>query len=340
MRVLVTGGAGYIGSVLVPMLVQRGDEVRVFDRFYFGKEALAPVADRVTLVEGDLRWFDPTVLEGVEAVIHLAAISSDPIADYDPERAWEVNATGTAKLAQACKERGIQRFTYASSCSIYGGLNVERPQHETDPVRPQWAYSESKYEGERILLSLTDEAFQPVILRQGSVYGFSPRLRADMVVHAFVRDALVKGKLSLHGGGTMWLPLVEIADVARAHIACLEAPLEMVGGETFNVVYRNYQIKEVATTVAAVVMELLGREVEIEQAPLPPKYRDYQASGAKIRETLGFAPRISVQESVAALLEKVDVQQPWKLYHPRHYNIEWMSILQELKGVLTAYPKV
>jgi nucleoside-diphosphate-sugar epimerase len=340
MKVLVTGGAGYIGAAMVPMLVDQGYEVRVFDRFYFGKDVLRSVEDKVELCEGDVRWFDASVLDGIDAVIHLAAISSDPVADYNPERAWEVNHIGTIKLADACIERGIQRFTYASSCSIYGGVNIDRAQTEDDRVSPVWAYSESKYAGEEELLRRASDTFRPVILRQGSVYGFSTRLRGDMVVHAFLRDALIKGRLSVHGGGPMWLPLVDVGDVSQSHIHCLSLPLEQIGGKTFNVVHDNYQIGTIAKIVASTVEEVLGKHVEIIATPLPAKYRDYRASGDRIRCELGFDPSVSMEESVAHMLTCLDVENPHSLLHPRHYNMQWMDILQEAKGIVEGYPKV
>src|SRR5215218_4382176 len=245
-RILVTGGAGYIGAVLVPMLLECGYDVRVLDRLYWGDAPLAGVRDRIELLHMDVREVDATALAGVDAVVHLAGLSNDPTAEWAPEANWQMNAVATERLADACRAAGVRRLTYGSSCSVYDGLPGGPVYDERAEVQPRGAYSTSKHYGEERLLERAGDAFCPVILRQGTVYGFSPRMRYDLVVNTFLKDALSKGRLALHGGGWMWRPLVDVTDVARAHIAALEAPEERVSGQAFNILNDNYQIRQLA----------------------------------------------------------------------------------------------
>src|SRR5215831_18686683 len=242
---LVAGGAGYIGSVLVPRLLDRGYRVRVLDRLYFGEDALAAVRDRVELVVADVRDIPATALDGVDGVINLSGLSNDPTAEFDPEANWQMNAIATETLGQECVKRGIERYVFASSCSLYDGLPPGM-HDETAPIVPQAAYATSKRYGEEALLKLVDDGLCPVLLRNGTVYGWSPRMRYDLVVNTFVKDALLAGRLMLHGGGWMWRPLVDVRDVSDALIAAYEAPAELVRGEIFNVLHSNYQIRELA----------------------------------------------------------------------------------------------
>src|SRR5947199_12090 len=176
--ILVTGGAGYIGCVAVRQLLDKGEAVRVFDKLYFGDEGLAEVADKIDLVQGDLRTLDGAVLDGCNAVIHLAGLSNDPTAEFNPRANADINTRGTEVLADACKRRGVKRFIFASTCSIYdlGFYAPDFLRDEDSEVRPRAAYAVSNYDAERILLKMADENFCPVILRQGTVYGWSPRI--------------------------------------------------------------------------------------------------------------------------------------------------------------------
>src|SRR2546425_2081391 len=222
--ILVTGGAGYIGCVAIRQLLDKGEAVRVFDKLYFGDEGLAEVGDKLDLVQGDLRTLDPAVLDGCNAVIHLAGLSNDPTAEFNPKANHEINTVGTEVVARACKERGVSRFVFASTCSIYdlGFYAPDFLRDEESEVRPRAAYAVSNYDAERILLKLADENFCPVILRQGTVYGWSPRMRYDLVVNTFVRDAISRGCLMVNAGGGMWAPLGDVSELARAMIGCVE----------------------------------------------------------------------------------------------------------------------
>jgi nucleoside-diphosphate-sugar epimerase len=338
LKVLVTGGAGYIGCVLVERLLERGHRVRVLDRLYWGEGPLAALSDRIELVVADVRDLPADALEGVDGVINLAGLSNDPTAEYDPEANWQMNAVATERLGQACVERGIERLVFASSCSLYDGLPPGM-HDERAAIKPYGAYATSKHYAEERLLDLVPQGLCPVILRNGTVYGFSPRMRFDLVVNTFVKDALLQERLLLHGGGWMWRPLVDIRDVADAMICTLEAPADAVRGEIFNVLHSNYQIRELAMLVAGSV-QLLGRSVRLEETPAPALTRDYECSNDKLSRVLGFIPRHSVVEAVSDLLARLDLEDRTMLTDPRHYNIRWLELLHEVRPRIERFGSV
>ena len=336
--ILVTGGAGYIGCVLTERLVARGYRVRVLDRLYWGEEPLGDLRDSIELVMADVRDIPASALDGVDGVLHLAGLSNDPTAEYDPDANWQMNALATEALGRACVERGIERLVFASSCSLYDGLPPGM-HNEDAPIVPRGAYSTSKRYAEEKLLELIPEGLCPVILRNGTVYGWSPRMRFDLVVNTFVKDALLQDRLALHGGGWMWRPLVDVEDVSDALIAALESAPDPVRGETFNVLHSNYQIRELAMLVAGSV-QLLGRTVRLEETPVLALTRDYECSNAKLSERLGFIPSRSVVEAVADLLRRIDISDRTTLTDPRHYNIRWLELMHELKPRIEQFGSV
>ena len=342
MHVLVTGGGGYIGLELCRQLLERGDTVRVVDRFFFGEAPLRALAERsagrLTSVAGDVRAFEGGWLDGIDAVSHLAGLSNDPTAEYNPEANWQMNAVATERLAEAAKRRGVERFVFGSSASLYDGIGPGMFDESTD-VRPRGAYSISKKYGEDALRRLTDATFAPTILRQGTVYGWSARMRFDLVVNTFLKDAVAVGKLYLHGGGWQWRPLVDVGDVARAHIACLEAPPDAVRGEIFNVMQENYQVRQLAMLVAG-SLSLKGRHVTLEEAPLPKLVRDYRMSNQKLTERLGFTPAVTVLESIDAMLQRLPLDDVGWLANPRWYNITWMSLLEEVHAAQRPFASI
>jgi nucleoside-diphosphate-sugar epimerase len=328
LRILLAGGAGYIGCVLAERLLERGYSVRILDRLWWGEGPLAAIRDRVELVQGDVRDVPAEVFDGVHGVINLSGLSNDPTAEYDPDANWQMNAVATEALGQACVERGIRRFVFASSCSLYDGLPAG--MHDEDaPIKPRGAYATSKRYGEEALLGLAGQGLDVGIVRNGTVYGWSPRMRFDLVVNTFVKDALLRERLELHGGGWMWRPLVDVRDCAEAMIAVLEAPAEKIRGEIFNVLHSNYQIRELAFLVAGSV-QLTGRKVELVEAEAPALTRNYECSNAKLSMTLGFSPTRSVVEAVADLLRRIDVDRT-QLADPRYYNIRWLELMHELQ---------
>ncbi|HEY6358830.1 MAG TPA: NAD(P)-dependent oxidoreductase [Vicinamibacterales bacterium] len=291
MKVLVTGGGGYIGVVLCERLLDAGHDVRVLDRLYWGRAPLARVADRVEIVQADVRAFEPSVLDGVDAIAHLAGLSNDPTAEYNPQANWEMNADATERLAAAAKRHGIRRFSFGSSASIYDGLG-EGVFDETAPVQPRGAYSKSKFAAE---------------------------------------EALLRGTLFLHGGGWMWRPLVDVTDVAEAHLRVLEADPGAVGGEIFNVVHDNFQIRQLAMLVAG-SLSMYERVVKLEDAPMPAINRNYRCANRKLQKRIGFTPQVTVLESIEGMLKRLPLDDPSDLAHPRFYNIKWMTLLEEVVG--------
>ena len=337
-KVLVTGGCGYIGSILVPMLLERGYEVRVFDKLYFGEESLISVRDKIELMPGDVRNLDPAVLDGVDGVIHLGSLSNDPTADFDPAATRSINYEGTIKLARACKEHGIRRFTFASTCAVYGfypGGLVD----ETFDTNPQSDYAKSKLDVEIELQKMASDKFCPVSLRQATVFGFSPRMRWDIVVNAFVMHAFKCGRLDVWFGGEAWRPVVHVKDTAEAHIRCLEAEPDTVRGEIFNLVYGNYSILELAHRARRALAEIgidVGVDVNYDQVDS----RSYKTSGEKITKVLGFSPSVKVEGGVKEIAEVLRNGQYRDFDHPIYYNMRWMKLLVEIEDRLQKTGKV
>ena len=336
-KILVVGGAGYVGSVLTEELLERGYAVRILDRLYYGEEGLRGVRDRVDLAVGDMRALGPDVLDGVDAVINVGGLSNDPTAEYNPQANHEMNTVASVALAELCKQRGVPRYLFDSSASIYDrGVGDDEKvvlQDELANVHPRAAYSRSKYDAERRLLELADGDFCPIILRKGTIFGFSPRLRYDLVVNTFVKDALAKGVLTLHYGGEMWRPLVDVRDVARAYIACLEADTEKVRGEIFNVSFQNVRISELALRVREALRQA-GVVVDIRPDYGYRGIRSYRVSAQKIERVLGVRAKVTIEESVTDLVEKIRRYDYTDFDNPKYYNIRWMRLLEEAQRVI------
>jgi len=333
--ILVTGGSGYIGAVAVRELLNHGFAVRVVDKFLFGDEGLEEVKNRIECIQGDLCQLDATWLEGVEGVIHLAGLSNDPMAEFNPEANKKLNTEATAILGEHCKRRGIKRFIFASSCSIYdrGLLAEDILQDEESPVEPRAAYAVSKYQAERELLKLSGPDFCPTLLRQGTVYGWSPRMRYDLVVNTFVKSAFEKGCLTVHCGGEMWRPLIDVTDIARAYVACLQADQKIVGNQVFNLSYKNYRILELAHWVRKVFREN-GMNIEIEVEYGSTRGRSYRVSTKKTEQVLGFRPQVSVEEAVQIMVGKIRNGINADIHNPRYYNIQWVELLCMAENII------
>ena len=318
--ILVTGGAGYIGSVLAQRLLNRGYRVRILDRLYWGRGPINAILDQVELVEADVRDMPATALDGVDAVINLAGLCNDPTAEFNPEANWQMNAIATETLGRNCLERGIERYVFASSCSLYDGMPPG--MHDEDaPIEPRAAYATSKRYGERALLELADEGLCPVMLRNGTVYGWSPRMRFDLVVNTFVKDALLKGQLSLHGGGWMWRPLVDMRDVRGRD----DRSYGGAGGEGArrDLQRRALELPDPRARDDGGRLRPAARPFgHARGGPAPRLTRDYECANAKLSTTLGFIPRRSVLEAVDGILAAIDVEdridahRPALLQHP------------------------
>jgi nucleoside-diphosphate-sugar epimerase len=305
--ILVTGGAGYVGNVLVRELLHVGQKVRVVDTLWFGNSL--PVHRRLDLVKGDVRRCDPAWLDGVDAVIHLAGLSNDPTADFSPELNSECNVFATRELARTVAEKATMerreiRFLYASTCSVYyadsnpDAANVNVMTEET-PVAPTANYSKVKRLAEIELLSLVNrfQFFCPVVLRKGTIFGLSTRMRFDLVLNAFVLDAWRKKLLTVHGHGEVWRPLLHIRDAVDAYVHLLGAPIEGIRGQIFNLLHKNYRILELAHWVAESLERERGVEIQVKRDRSRDNVaRSYYASGDKIARVLGFrAARGSLQ---------------------------------------------
>ena len=336
-RVLLVGGCGYLGSVLANELLEQGYAVRVFDRLYYGDAGLRDCRDRVELRRGDMRSVGASVLENVVAVVNVGGLSNDPTAEYDPKANHEMNTVAAKTLADLCVSHGVERYLFASSCSIYDrGVGDEARDvvlSEDAEVSPRAAYSSSKYAAEKLLLEMANDDFCPVILRFGTLFGFSPRMRYDLVVNTFVKDALSKGYLTVHYGGELWRPLLEVRDAARAIMACLNAPRDRVVGQVFNALFTNSRISELAMRVREALGEI-GIDVDIRPDYGYRGVRSYRVSSAKIRRVLDFQPRISVEESVKTMVGKIDQYGYDDFANPRYYNIQWMRLLEEAARVI------
>jgi len=301
MRVLVTGNCGYIGSVLVPMLIAEGFDVVGLDSDLYRRCTFIGDVPNITQIEKDVRDVTEADLDGIDAIIHLAGLSNDPLGDYQPSLTEEINEKASIHLAFLAKKSGVKRFVFASSCSNYGasGDNFLTETAAFNPVTP---YGESKVAVERALLTMADDNFSPTYLRASTAYGVSPRLRFDLVLNNLTAWAFTTGKVHLKSDGTPWRPLVHVEDIARAYIATIKAPIEQVHNEAFNVgvTTENYRMRELAELVKSVVP---GCEVDFADDAGPDK-RCYRVDCDYIATTLhGFKPQWTAQRGVVQLFE-------------------------------------
>lgn len=330
MRVLVTGHEGYIGTVLTSMLLEAGHQPFGLDTGLYADCTLGPTPEPIPATRVDLRDVRPQECAGFDAVVHLAALCNDPLGNLNPDLTYDVNHRSTLRLAKAAKAAGVPRFLFSSSCSLYGKGSDDQPLDENAEFMPVTPYGESKILSEQGLLELADDGFTPVFLRNSTAYGFSPRLRGDLVVNDLTAHALLAGDVRLLSDGMAWRPLVHVEDICAAFIALLTAPREVVHAQAYNVgqTSENYLIREVAGIVAEVVPGSRVTSAEGAGTDL----RNYRVSCERIaREIPEFCPKWTVRKGVEQL---VDAYQRYglrieDLTGQRHQRLKRITALRE-----------
>jgi len=301
-RVLVTGHNGYIGSVLVPILERAGHEVAGLDTDIFEPCLFGENGHHIESIQRDVRDVEAEDLAGFDAVIHLAAVCNDPVGNLNPQATYDINHLASVRVAEKAKAAGVERFIFASSCSLYGKGADDAMLDESAEFAPVTAYGRSKVLAEQDIAALADDAFSPTYMRNATAFGASPRLRADIVVNNLVGYAHTTGEILIQSDGTPWRPLVHVQDISNAMVAVLHAPRELVHNEAFNVGANseNYQIREIAEIVAEVVPSAKATFAE----GGGPDKRSYQVDCSKIARVLPeFTPRWTVRAGAEELYE-------------------------------------
>jgi nucleoside-diphosphate-sugar epimerase len=322
MRILIAGGAGYVGSALIPRLLERGYLVDVVELFWFGNSLPAETG----ILNKDL--FDVTVddLEDYDQVIFLAGLSNDPMAEYSPSKNFVYNAAAPAYLAYTAKKAGVRRFIYASTCSVYG-YTVHELYDETQPVSSSFPYGISKLQGEQAVTNLLDERFSVIALRKGTISGYSARMRFDLIVNAMFRSALHDGTITINNP-SIWRPILAMEDAISAYIRAIEAHDSVSG--VFNIASGNYTVGEVGDLVKSEIEEQLGVKVNLVIRHIQD-LRNYKVNLEKAKNVLSFHPRHEVRCIVRHLIKHLEGFSDWD--NPAYSNI---LMFQSIESGLSA----
>lgn len=335
-KILVTGAGGYIGTTLVPMLLGKGYSVRAIDRFFFGEDLLQP-HENLEIIKEDTRKMTVDHFAGIDSVIDLAALSNDPSGELFQDATWAINHKARVGAAHLAKEAGCKRYVLPSSCSIYGFQDADFIADETSPTNPLTTYAKANEKAEHGVFPLADENFCVAVLRQSTVYGLSPRMRFDLAINGMTYGAWKTGKLPLMRDGSQWRPMVHVKDTCAAQILMIEADVDKVNGQLFNVgsAENVYQIGPLAEIVA----DAVPRDVEIEWYG-DPDHRSYRVSFDKI-EALGYKARYRAEDCVAEVcdaLEAGTLDKTDKTITLTWYQnlVQWQKIMQaaEMNGKL------
>ncbi|ODS41288.1 MAG: hypothetical protein A7315_02015 [Candidatus Altiarchaeales archaeon WOR_SM1_79] len=324
-KVLVIGGAGYLGSVLSRKLLQKGYKVRVLDNLTYGDDGIRDLynGDNFEFVKGDMRDISTVVdaIKGMDAVIHLAAIVGDPASALSPQKTIEVNYLATKLVAEVCKYHQINRFISASTCSVYGAsFTPDTRSDENSPLNPVSLYAEMKIKSEEGLLEMVDGNFAPTILRMATLYGLSPRMRFDLVVNLLTAKAIFDNKITIFGG-SQWRPNLHVEDAAEAFIKCLDASIEKVRGEVFNVGSneQNYRIAQIGEMIHDIIpnakLETLEKDDE----------RNYNISFDKISKVLGFGAMRCIKDGVLEIKQVVERGEIKDYKKEKYSNYKFLS---------------
>ncbi len=321
--VLVTGGAGYVGAVLVPKLLNEGYHVRVLDLYLYGADVFDGIADKTNLeeIKGDIRDQEllKKSLQGCDAVIHLACISNDPSFELNPELGKSINLDAFKPLVDISKAAGVERFIYASSSSVYG-IKEDPEVSEDLPLDPLTDYSKFKADCETILLDAASDDFTVNVLRPATVCGYSPRLRLDLTVNILTNHAINKGEITVFGGEQL-RPNVHIEDITTLYVQLLTLPHEKIHKKIFNAGYENHKVKDIANMVKAT----LTQNVEVKTIP-SDDHRSYHVSSKKIKEEIGFEPTHTIEDAIADIKQAFEESKvPNPMEDSKYYNVKRMK---------------